>query len=177
MKPRRKPEDDNAPSPFRLQHGDVEQTPIRYGDQRDADPNRPTVARSRKATDNPLAQFLARKLISPEAYHAGKRFGSLWERTTRTVGAVNLDSTGGGTCDGLSYAKVEAMSEFHALCRLLGDTDHDRLTRQRVLIAVCGERRTARNVAGEGGRKCQAVSNMLVIGLERLARATEAASV
>ncbi len=172
---RAKPEPDNAPSRFRLQHGDVEQTPIRYGDQRDADPNRPTVARARKSSDNPLGEFLARRLISPEAYAVGQNIARLHERIHRAGGVVNLNSSGGGSCDGLPYAITEAMSELHAMLKRCGATDHDRLSRGRVLIAVCGERRSAREIAGGGGRACQTVSNMLCNGLEALARAKEAA--
>lgn len=163
------------PTPERLSVGDIEQTPIRYGDQRDADPNRPTVARSRKSSDDPLREFLARRLISEAAYFAGQQFGRLYERAIRESGAINLDSLGGGSCDGLSYARAEAMSELHAMCRMLGGSAHDQLVRGRVLIAVCGERRTIRAYAGDGGRARQQASNVLVNGLEALARAREAA--
>ena len=171
MKPRRKPEPDNAPNAFRLQHGDVEQTPIRYGDQRDADPNRPTVARVRRTSETPLLAFLQRRLISPEAYTAGQTIGRHHERIHRAGGVVDLNATGGGTSDGLSFAITHAMGELHALLRHCGATEHDRQNRQRVILAVCGERKSIREIE-IGSRARQAASNMLCIGLEQIARAT-----
>lgn len=158
------------PTPERLAKGDIEITPIRYGDQRDADPNRPAVHRSRRSRDNPLDEFLSRRLISNDAYRMGNRIGSLYDRATREAGAINLDSLGGGSCDGLPYKTVEAMSELHALFRQLHRDDAERLKHSRLLIAVCGEGRSIREFAGDGGRARQAASNMLIVGLERLAK-------
>lgn len=158
------------PTPERLAKGDVLISPIRYGDQRDADPNRPAVHRARKGRDNPLDEFRARRLISDDAYRTGNRIASLYDRATREAGAINLDSLGGGSCDGLPYKTVEAMSELHALFRRLHTDDAERLKHSRLLIAVCGEGRSVRDYTGGGGRACQAHSNMLVNSLERLAK-------
>lgn len=158
------------PTPERLAKGDIEITPIRYGDQRDADPNRPAVHRARRSRDNPLDEFRARRLISDDAYRAGNRVRSLYDRATREAGAINLDSIGGGSCDGLPFKTVEAMSELHALFRQLHRDDAERLKHSRLLIAVCGEGRSIREFAGDGGRARQAASNMLIVGLERLAK-------
>lgn len=158
------------PTPERMAKGDIAVTPIRYGDQRDADPNRPAVHRARKSRDNPLDEFRARRLISDDAYRIGNRIGSLYDRATREAGAINLDSLGGGSCDGLPYKTVEAMSELHALFRQLHRDDAERLKHSRLLIAVCGEGRSIREFAGDGGRARQAASNMLIVGLERLAK-------
>lgn len=158
------------PTPERLAKGDIEITPIRYGDQRDADPNRPAVHRSRRSRDNPLDEFRARRLISDDAYRAGNRVRSLYDRATREAGAINLDSIGGGSCDGLPFKTVEAMSELHAIFRAISRHETERLAMSRILIAVCGEGRSIREFAGDGGRARQAASNMLIVGLERLAK-------
>ena len=162
------------PTPERLAKGDIEITPIRYGDQRDADPNRPAVHRSRRSRDNPLDEFLSRRLISNDAYRAGNRVRSLYDRATREAGAINLDSIGGGSCDGLPFKTVEAMSELHAIFRAVSRHETERLAMSRLLIAVCGEGRSVRDYVGGGGRACQAASNMLVNALDRMVRMQEA---
>jgi len=173
---RKRREDETIlPTAERLAKGDIAITPIRYGDQRDADPNRPAVHRARKSRDNPLDEFRSRRLISDDAYRMGNRIGSLYERATREAGAINLDSIGGGSCDGLPFKTVEAMSELHALFRLLSRHDSERRNMVRLLIAVCGEGRSVREFVGGGGRACQAASNMLVNALTGLAREREAA--
>ena len=172
MKPRRKPEPDNAPNAFRLQHGDVEQTPIRYGDQRDADPNRPTVARSRRASDNPLAEFLARKLISPEAYFVGQSIGRWHELTTRGIGAVNLNGAGGGFSDGLGFSRLRAMDELNALLAHIAEPWDRQVKIGSFLVAVCGDRRTIRSIVGPKSWARQQASDMLCTYLERIAAAT-----
>ena len=163
------------PTPERLAKGDIEITPIRYGDQRDADPNRPAVHRSRRSRDNPLDEFLSRRLISNDAYRAGNRVRSLYDRATREAGAINLDSIGGGSCDGLPFKTVEAMSELHAIFRAISRHETERLAMSRILIAVCGEGRSIREFAGDGGRARQAASNMLINALDRIVQAQEAA--
>ena len=162
------------PTPERLAKGDIAVTPIRYGDQRDADPNRPAVHRARRSRDNPLDEFLSRRLISNDAYRAGNRVRSLYDRATREAGAINLDSIGGGSCDGLPFKTVEAMSELHAIFRAISRHETERLAMSRLLIAVCGEGRSVRDYVGGGGRACQAASNMLVNALDRMVRMQEA---
>jgi len=175
MRGRKRREDETIlPTAERLAKGDIAVTPIRYGDQRDADPNRPAVHRARKSRDNPLDEFRARRLISDDAYRTGNRIASLYDRATREAGAINLDSLGGGSCDGLPYKTVEAMSELHALFRMLHRDDAERLKHSRLLIAVCGEGRAIREIAS-GARKRQALSNMLRNALEGLARLNQAA--
>lgn len=171
----RKREEAMLPTPERLAKGDIAVTPIRYGDQRDADPNRPAVHRARKSRGNPLDEFRGRRLISDDAYRMGNRIGSLYERATREAGAINLDSLGGGSCDGLPFKTVEAMSELHAIFRAISRHETERLAMSRILIAVCGEGRSIREFAGDGGRARQAASNMLINALDRMVRMQEAA--
>ena len=100
-------------------------------------------------------------------YEEGQRFGSAYERATREVGAINLDSMGGGFSPGPTHARCEAMTDLHRMIAKLGDTEHDRLAHARILIHVCGERRSLRELA-QGGRAFQVNSNMLLIALQHL---------
>ena len=101
-------------------------------------------------------------------------YRSLYDRATREAGAINLDSIGGGSCDGLPFKTVEAMSELHAIFRAVSRHETERLAMSRLLIAVCGEGRSVRDYVGGGGRACQAASNMLVNALDRMVRMQEA---
>ncbi len=165
---------DNTPTPERLAKGDMGQyIPREYHPETKKMRELPPVHRARRMTACPLSDLLARRSINRDEYDAGRRFGSAYERATREQGAINLDSMGGGFNGGISHARCEAMGDLHGMVRAIGDTDHDRLNRARVLIAVCAEGRSLREYVGGGGRACQAASNMLVVSLQRLVRAEE----
>lgn len=162
---------DNTPTPERLAKGDVGQyTPREYHPETKKMRELPPVHRVRRSNACPLSELLGRRSINRDEYDAGRRLGSAYERATRETGAINLDSLGGGWNGGISHARCEAMDELTAMRRAIGDTEHDRKVRMRVLIAVCAEGRSLREYVGGGGRACQTASNILVVSLQRLVR-------
>lgn len=174
LKVKRMPTAEIQPTPERLAKGDVRSyVPRMPGDR--------TPPRRHRVTPdpNPLRDYLDRQPCPPHTtraehdrnmlglYEGGQALGAAYERATREGGAVNLDSMGGGFNGGLSHARCEAMSDLHHMIARLGDTEHDRLNRARILIEVCGKRRSLRDLA-PGGRAFQRNSNMLLTGLRAL---------
>lgn len=168
----RAPSPEIQPTPERLAKGDIRSYLPRM------DGNRTPARRHRvQPAPNPLLDFLNRQPTgTPQAramvqamYEEGQRFGSAYERATREVGAINLDSMGGGFSPGPTHARCEAMTDLHRMIAKLGDTEHDRLAHARILIHVCGERRSIRDLAA-GARARQATANILLTALARLAR-------
>lgn len=166
----RAPSPEIQPTPERLAKGDIRSYLPRM------DGNRTPARRHRvQPAPNPLLDFLNRQPTgTPQAramvqamYEEGQRFGSAYERATREQGAINLDSMGGGFNPGPTHARCEAMSDLHRMIARLGDTEHDKINRARILIHVCGERRSLRELA-QGGRAFQVNSNMLLIALQHL---------
>ncbi len=124
---------------------------------------------------NPLAELLSRGTIDHAEYSAGHDFGRLYIRALGQGGEVNMEFIDCRSGSGDAVDRLDAASRFRAMCRELGNTDHDRLNRTRVLIEVAGKRRSLRE-AYPGSRARQVASNQMVIGLQRLVRYAELAA-
>lgn len=157
------------PTPERLAKGDIEITPIRYGDQRDADPNRPAVHRAVQRRDNPL-KMLA---LTEQEIYAAYVFRRAYERTQMEVGAVNLEFSGGRGGEGLSEARCRALGEFGALCRAVENDPCQRAIRCKLLILVLGQGRTLSSLFPQKGRDFATAKHMLMSSLQRITRALE----
>lgn len=160
-----------APTPERIAKGDLEVTPIRYGDQRDADPHRPTVARVMQRRDDAL-KMLAH-LLSPAEIYAAGAFARAYERTQSTVGAVNWEFSGGRGGEGLSEAKCRALGEFGALCKSVESDAVQRAIRCKLLVLVLGQRRTLSSLFPLKGRDYTTAKHMLISSIQRLTRHLE----
>lgn len=151
----------------RLSKGDITDDVLRELHPGDTETREQRVKRVIPDPD-PLQALLDRGSIRPREYDEGHRFGSAYERATREAGAINLDTMGGGFNGGLSMARCQAMSDLGCMVAKLADTEYDRLNRARILIEVCGKRRSLRDLA-PGGRAFQRNSNILLTGLRMLA--------
>ena len=169
----RKP-DPNAPTPERLAKGDVvSYTPRDFGDSKRAE--LAPQFESRVYRKDPLAELLARGSIDRDEFNAGHAFAKAHARAIREVGAIDYDAIGGnGFADGLPLSRCIALDAFGALCLALGATDHDRLTRRRILISVACEGRSLSSLYPGKGRPLATASHALTIGLQRLAMHLEA---
>jgi hypothetical protein len=174
MKRVTKAEDDNAPSRFRLQHGDVASyTPRDFGDSKRAELAPQFESRASRRRDEPL-KMLAH-LLGPEDRFAASVFARAYERTLPTVAAVNWEFTGSRGGDGLTAARCRALGEFGALCMAV-ETDPDlRLRRCKLLVLVLGQGRTLSSLFPQKGRDFATAKHMLISSIQRIARHLEIA--
>lgn len=159
------------PTPERLAKGDVETyTPREFVPGAAGQPGKvrelPTVSRSRLAPET-LWTLHSRGSINRDELRAGRELGEAYERATRELGAINLDSMGGGWNGGLSHSRCSAMDTLHRMWDALPELNRPAIW--HVLIAICGHRQTLREYAG-GGRPMMRASGLFYIGIAAIGR-------
>lgn len=160
-----------GPTPERLAKDDLAPyTPREFVPGRDGNPGQwrelPTVTRVRARYESPLVALLNRGSITGKMFQAGARFGDAYELRHREQGAINLNGAGGGWNGGLAHHQCEAQDVLNATWRALPIVG--RPDAWDLLVAVCAQHFTIREIAGTGGRQAMAVSDRLRVALHHL---------
>ena len=160
-----------GPTAQRMAKGDLAPyTPREFVPGRDGNPGQwrelDTVIRVRGRYESPLVALLNRGSISGKMFQAGISLGDAYLVRHREQGTINLNGAGGGRSGGMTQMQCEAQDVLNAAWRALPVIGRDEAW--NLLIAVCAQHFTIREIAGTGGRQAMAVSDRLRVALHHL---------